>query len=150
MRASGGQNCEFSGGRLSAGRGFQEYLTEGGVNPLIDDPRRSASGVCAFAIYRRGRNAEKGTDVRFRTGRFLYLQFRSERIRFHDARIRRYSRHVPVYGEDGTAKLAFCSADGIWLYDKGDENDENLRGKGEHASPAPFTNGCFSSRDPFV
>ncbi|MFQ9738704.1 MAG: hypothetical protein ACLR06_13995 [Christensenellaceae bacterium] len=29
LRATGGQNCEFSGARLSAGMGFSEYLTEG-------------------------------------------------------------------------------------------------------------------------
>ena len=38
LRATGGQNCEFSGARLSAGMGFSEYLTEGGINPHIDDP----------------------------------------------------------------------------------------------------------------
>lgn len=118
LRASGGQNCEFSGGRLSAGMGFSEYLTERGINPLIDDPDDPPR---AFALlpYTDGDGTRKKALMYVSELGVSYI-YNSVRNAFD------FTMHVfddipamvPVYGEDGTAKLAFCSADGIWLYDK--------------------------------
>lgn len=118
LRATGGQNCEFSGARLSAGMGFSEYLTEGGINPHIDDPDDPPR---AFALlpYTDGDGTRKKALMYVSELGVSYI-YNSVRNAFD------FTMHVfddipamvPVYGEDGTAKLAFCSADGIWLYDK--------------------------------
>ncbi len=151
LAATGGQNCEFSDGRLlPATLGLADYKTDTGIllavpNPVEDPPAR-------FAVlpYTEGDGAY-GEAVMLVSGLGM-AYIGNESVRgFVSAG--KFFGHLPAtavfYDENERAKLIFCGEDGVFSYDKTEKFKTLYAGK---ASPfvKVFHERLFFAEAPFT
>lgn len=116
LAAMGGANCDLADGRILPGIGLKDYETSSGVSPAISASTDSPA-VFAFLPCRDG-NGIWSERVMYVSKRGLSYIYNDSAGCFEYARKVFTSRPaiLPVYLADGSARLAFCSADGIFLY----------------------------------
>ena len=114
---TGGGNCDCSGGKIAPCVGLTDYLLPSGGNPSIPNPHDPPA---VFALLPgTDENGERTERVAFVSKRGLAYLYNDTRQEFEYA-MRVFDstpKILPVYAADGGAKLAFCSSEGILLFD---------------------------------
>ena len=145
---TGGGNCDCSGGKIAPCVGLTDYLLPSGGNPSIPNPHDPPA---VFALLPgTDENGERTERVAFVSKRGLAYLYNDTRQEFEYA-MRVFDstpKILPVYAADGGAKLAFCSSEGILLFD-GDSKFSSVYARGSDAA-CVFHERLFFAEKPFT
>lgn len=116
--ATRGDCCDCSDGNISPCVGLKDYLLPSGSNPTVPNPHDLPA---VFALLpETDENGERTQRVVFVSQRGLTYVYNDSLNGFEYAMqlFASTPKILPVYDADGGARLAFCSSEGILLFDR--------------------------------
>lgn len=148
--ASGGFDCDCSDGSIRPGIGLCDYLLPTGVNPSV--PNAATDPPVSFAVLlcktESGSRTERVLCISKAGLAYVYNDSLGKFV-FANMLFDEKPKAVTVYAEDGEAKLAFCNADGVFLYDGTNGFSTVYEGKASDIACA-FHERLFFAEAPFT